>query len=161
MTYSVRYSLLLSIQTFLFVSDLFFNALTEFAKARPELQLVLFIFQDVLIIMSLTVMFVSFFSTYILQAGLVDLLFDKFRLTLLVSVSYLFYTISLHIWLLTERWNDPLNYEWSTSLVTYFICQRLFSPFYYYSIKRAILRISDPRFYQSLAWMAEKMMQET
>ncbi|KAK6644748.1 hypothetical protein RUM43_001021 [Polyplax serrata] len=157
MSYSVRYTFLLSTQTLLIIADILLNALSEFARPKPELQLVTFVFQDVFIVISLTVTLISFFSTYVFQAGLVELLFDRFRLAILISVFYLIVTIVLHAWLLTVRWNHPLQFNWSDSLSSYFIFQRMFSPVYYYSTKRAILRISDPRFYQNLEWISRKV----
>ncbi|EEB13113.1 conserved hypothetical protein [Pediculus humanus corporis] len=161
MSYSVRYTFLLTTQILLIIADVLLNSLSEFTRLKPELQLVAFIFQDVFIVISLTVTLIGFFSTYVFQAGLVELLFDRFRLAILISVFYFIITIILHAWLLTIRWNNPNNFNWTDGLTIFFSCQRMFSPIYYYSTKRAMLRISDPRFYQSLDWISRHILDKT
>lgn len=44
-----------------------------------------------------------FFNTYVFQAGLVNLLFHKFKGTILLSAAYLALSISFHIWIMVGR----------------------------------------------------------
>lgn len=41
-----------------------------------------------------------FFNTYVFQAGLVNLLFHKFKGTILLSAAYLALSISFHVWIM-------------------------------------------------------------
>lgn len=43
-----------------------------------------------------------FFNTFVFQAGLVNLLFHKFKGTILLSAAYLALSISFHIWLMVS-----------------------------------------------------------
>nr|CAD7265838.1 unnamed protein product [Timema shepardi] len=81
--------------------------------------------QVVCLIFAVIVLVLSFFSTYAFQAGLVELLYDRFGLTLFISVVYLLLTIALNIWTLTSRWDKPLQFVWPTGLLALFVTQRL------------------------------------
>lgn len=41
-----------------------------------------------------------FFNTYVFQAGLVNLLFHKFKGTIVLSAAYLALSISFHVWIM-------------------------------------------------------------
>lgn len=105
------------------------------------------------------------------QAGLLELLYDRFRLTIIICMLYFLLTITLHIWTLTLRWKEPLQHNWTVGLHVAFSFQKLgkciflktsgvvqcfffvsVAPLYYYFYKRAALRISDPRFYEDVDW---------
>ncbi|VEN46561.1 unnamed protein product [Callosobruchus maculatus] len=92
------------------------------------------------------------------MTGLVYLLYERFRITLLVCMAYFVLTTVVNIWLLVVRWNS-LKHAWSTSFLIIFIIQRFFSSIYYYYYKRAALRISDPRFHDDIEWDQNKMHQ--
>lgn len=44
-----------------------------------------------------------FFNTFVFQAGLVNLLFHKFKGTILLSAAYLALSISFHVWVMVGR----------------------------------------------------------
>ncbi|KAK9695613.1 Transmembrane protein 138 [Popillia japonica] len=114
--------------------------------------LILFILQDVCIVLALAALLLTFFSTYVFQAGLVELLYDKFRFTIMVCVIYFVLTTGVYIWTLSVRWKEPLKHNWSVGLYIMYIIQRFMAPVYYYFYKRAMLRISDPRFFEDFEW---------
>lgn len=58
------------------------------------------------------------------QAGLIELLYDRFRLTIIICMVYFIFTTILHIWTLSIRWKDPLEHSWSTGLHVFYIFQR-------------------------------------
>lgn len=149
---SGQYALILCCQTFLFWCDFALNAFSTLAKSNAGL-LILFIIQDVCIVLSISSLLLTFFSTYVFRAGLVEFLYSRFKCTLVVCILYFILTTVLHVWSLASRWNGPEDQKdwWSVELLIVFVTQRIWSPFYYYFFKRTALRISDPRFYVD-AW---------
>ncbi|KPJ05417.1 Transmembrane protein 138 [Papilio xuthus] len=144
---------LLSQLTFMFC-DLIFNCISLFSKSRDGL-LVLFIFQDLFLVLSVTIMLITFFSTYLFQAGLVEVLVRKFRTVAAVVAAYVLASIALHaVWLL-EKWADPRAVS-TPLLIVLFILQRCLSPWYYFWYKRAALRVADPRLYEDVDWISSQ-----
>lgn len=100
--------------------------------------------QDVCLITALAILLLSFFTTYVFQAsietilnsigsytgnfyfqtGLVYLLYERFRTTLVICMLYFILTTVLHIWSLITRWNNS-RYNWSTAFFILFVIQRL------------------------------------
>ncbi|VEN46560.1 unnamed protein product [Callosobruchus maculatus] len=153
-----KYTIILSLQTLLLITDWCINISLLLTRGSNAALLTLFIIQDVCLLLALTILLLTFFSTYIFQTGLVYLLYERFRITLLVCMAYFVLTTVVNIWLLVVRWNS-LKHAWSTSFLIIFIIQRFFSSIYYYYYKRAALRISDPRFHDDIEWDQNKMHQ--
>ncbi|KAK4881991.1 hypothetical protein RN001_005310 [Aquatica leii] len=148
-----RYIVILSFQVFLLFLDLCINTFSVFVRMYNAVMLILFIVQDVCLILALAVLLLTFFSTYVFQAGLIEILYDRFRVTIMMCIFYFILTTILHIWTLSVRWKNPLQHNWSAGLHTFYVLQRFAAPFYYYFYKRAALRISDPRFYEDIEWV--------
>ncbi|KAF5281190.1 hypothetical protein FQR65_LT14839 [Abscondita terminalis] len=148
-----RYICVLCFQIFLLLVDLCINAFSIFARLYNSLLLVLFVVQDVSLILALAVLLLTFFSTYVFQAGLIEILYDRFRITIIMCIIYFILTTILHIWTLSVRWKNPIEYNWTPSFHAFFVLQRFAAAFYYYFYKRAALRISDPRFYEDIEWV--------
>ncbi|XP_009958494.1 PREDICTED: transmembrane protein 138, partial [Leptosomus discolor] len=55
---------------------------------------------DIAILFNVIIIFLMFFNTFVFQAGLVNLLFHKFKGTILLSGAYLALSISFHIWVM-------------------------------------------------------------
>ncbi|XP_075215240.1 transmembrane protein 138 [Lycorma delicatula] len=142
-----RYRLLLFAQLFILLSDLLLNSFSESFRQDNSILLLLFIIQDSLQILAITLLLISLFQTNVFQAGFVELLFDRFRVTVFIALIYLFLTIIVQVYILTTRWSNPLKHRWASGLLFFYVLQRSCSCIYYYFYKRAILRISDPRFY--------------
>ncbi|XP_034623543.1 transmembrane protein 138 isoform X3 [Trachemys scripta elegans] len=98
-----NYSLVLSLQFLLIVYDLFVNSFSELLRTAPVIQLVLFIIQDIAILFNIIIIFLMFFNTFVFQAGLVNLLFHKFKGTIVLSAAYLVLSIAFHIWIMLRR----------------------------------------------------------
>ncbi|XP_053603514.1 transmembrane protein 138-like [Plodia interpunctella] len=154
-----RYTFCLFFQFAFIILDLIFNCVTLFPRSRDGL-LVLFIFQDLFLVLSITAMLMTFFSTYLFQAGLVEVLVRKFRAAGAVCVLYLCVSVCLHAAWLLQRWPEP-HAATPPALVCLFALQRCLSPWYYFFYKRAALRVSDPRFYEDIDWINRQLTPRT
>ncbi|XP_035395752.1 transmembrane protein 138 isoform X1 [Cygnus atratus] len=97
-----NYGLVLFLQFLLLFYDLFVNSFSELLRTAPAVQLVLFIIQDIAILFNVIIIFLMFFNTFVFQAGLVNLLFHKFKGTILLSAAYLALSISFHVWVMVQ-----------------------------------------------------------
>ncbi|XP_070511293.1 transmembrane protein 138 isoform X3 [Cardiocondyla obscurior] len=113
--------------------------------------------QDFCLIIALTLLLVNFFSTYIFQAGLIQLLYTRFRMTLVLCIIYMILSISLHTWHVTIHWSAPLKHYWTKGFHILYSAHRTVAVLYYYFYKRASLRIGDPRFYKGSAWVQKQL----
>ncbi|ERE78993.1 transmembrane protein [Cricetulus griseus] len=154
-----NYSLVLSLQFLLLSYDLFVNSFSELLRMAPVIQLVLFIIQDIAILFNIIIIFLMFFNTFVFQAGLVSLLFHKFKGTIILTAVYLALSISLHVWVMNLRWKNSSSFIWTDGLQTLFVFQRLAAVLYFYFYKRTAVRLGDPRFYQDSLWLRKEFMQ--
>ncbi|CAH1646884.1 unnamed protein product [Spodoptera littoralis] len=150
-----RYTFCLFFQVIFMLCDLLFNCVSLFPRSRDGL-LVLFIFQDLFLVLSITTMLMTFFSTYLFQAGLVEVLVRKFRAAGSVCVAYIVASVALHAAWLLEKWAEPESVS-TPLLICLFTLQRCLSPWYYFFYKRAALRVSDPRFYEDIDWINQQL----
>ncbi|XP_015989684.1 transmembrane protein 138 isoform X1 [Rousettus aegyptiacus] len=120
-----NYSLVLSLQFLLLSYDLFVNSFSELLRMAPVIQLVLFIIQDIAVLFNIIIIFLMFFNTFVFQAGLVNLLFHKFKGTIILTAMYFALSISLHVWVMNLRWKDSNRFVWTDGLQTLFVFQRL------------------------------------
>ncbi|KAH0621073.1 hypothetical protein JD844_022091 [Phrynosoma platyrhinos] len=120
-----NYSLVLSLQFLLLFYDLFVNSFSELLRMAPVIQLVLFIIQDIAILFNVIIIFLMFFNTFVFQAGLVNLLFHKFKGTIILSAAYLAFSISFHVWVMNLRWKNSNYFVWTDGLQALFVFQRL------------------------------------
>lgn len=58
--------------------------------------------QDIAILFNIIIIFLMFFNTFVFQAGLVNLLFHKFKGTIILTSVYLALSISLHVWVMVR-----------------------------------------------------------
>ncbi|XP_013193008.1 transmembrane protein 138 [Amyelois transitella] len=151
-----RYTFCLFFQfTFIFI-DLVFNCVSLFPRSRDGL-LVLFIFQDLFLVLSITTLLMTFFSTYLFQAGLVEVLVRKFRVCGAVCAAYVCASVALHAAWLLQRWRSAPAAASAPALLVLFTLHRCMSPWYYFFYKRAALRVSDPRFYEDMDWINRRV----
>ncbi|XP_055709539.1 transmembrane protein 138 [Phlebotomus papatasi] len=144
-----KYSAFLFVQIALLLFDLSVNTFSFLARGNKSHLISIYVAQDVCLLISFCALFYSLYSTYVYQAGLSELLYTKFRSVFCILVVYFL------LCLLTQIAFYSL--PWPKTITALYIIQRLFSPFYYYSCKRASLRVSDPRFYENLDWISEQM----
>ena len=85
-----RYHPVAYLQIFLLFVDIFVNAFGELFRSSNIVLLVLYIIQDVCLLLALVILFLVFFNTFVFQAGLISLLVRKFKTAILcIVVSYL------------------------------------------------------------------------
>ncbi|XP_047525740.1 transmembrane protein 138-like [Pieris napi] len=145
-----RYSTCLVFQMLFMCCDLLFNCWSLFPKSRGGL-LLLFFFQDLCLVLAITSILIPLFSTYLFQAGLMEVLIRKFRVAGIVILAYFLLSIALQSAWIIEKWDDTESV--STPLVmVLFTLQRCMAPGYYFFYKRASLMVSDPRFYEDVDW---------
>ncbi|XP_036718125.1 transmembrane protein 138 isoform X3 [Balaenoptera musculus] len=154
-----NYSLVLSLQFLLLSYDLFVNSFSELLRMAPVIQLVLFIIQDIAVLFNIIIIFLMFFNTFVFQAGLVNLLFHKFKGTIILTAVYFALSISLHVWVMNLRWKNSNRFVWTDGLQTLFVFQRLAAVLYCYFYKQTAVRLGDPRFYQDSLWLRKEFMQ--
>ncbi|EPY89641.1 hypothetical protein CB1_000089007 [Camelus ferus] len=159
-----NYSLVLSLQFLLLSYDLFVNSFSELLRMAPVIQLVLFMglyhsIQDIAVLFNIIIIFLMFFNTFVFQAGLVNLLFHKFKGTITLTAVYFALSISLHVWVMNLRWKNSNRFVWTDGLQTLFVFQRLVAVLYCYFYKRTAVRLGDPRFYQDSLWLRKEFMQ--
>uniref|UniRef100_A0A9L0TDN6 Transmembrane protein 138 n=1 Tax=Equus caballus TaxID=9796 RepID=A0A9L0TDN6_HORSE len=154
-----NYSLVLSLQFLLLSYDLFVNSFSELLRMAPVIQLVLFIIQDIAVLFNIIIIFLMFFNTFVFQAGLVNLLFHKFKGTIILTGVYFALSISLHVWVMNLRWKNSKRFVWTDGLQTLFVFQRLAAVLYCYFYKRTAVRLGDPRFYQDSLWLRKEFLQ--
>ncbi|KAL4705829.1 hypothetical protein ACJJTC_017806 [Scirpophaga incertulas] len=150
-----RYTICLFFQLLLMLCDLLFNCMSLFPRTRHGL-LVIFLFQDILLVLATTTMLLTFFSTYLFQAGLVEVLVSKFRAAAGVCIAYITACIVLHTVWLHEKWTESDSIS-TPMLIFLFTVQRCLSPCYYFFYKRAAIRISDPRLHEDIDWLNSQL----
>jgi len=147
---------MLTVQYIFLMIDLLINTFSELFRFESVILLVIFVIQDVCLVFSLIIVFLSFFSTYVFQAGLVGLLVSRYKVPIIISITYLGLSIGYHVSSLNTRWYEPQSYWWTDSLLALFVIHRFVSALYYYYYKRAGLSIADPRYYEDLSWVKEE-----
>lgn len=65
--------------------------------------------QDIAILFNIIIIFLLFFNTFVFQAGLVSLLFRKFKGTIVLTAVYFALSIALHVWVMVSGGCEPLN----------------------------------------------------
>ncbi|KAM8940563.1 transmembrane protein 138 [Pelodytes ibericus] len=151
-----NYSLVLSLQFLLLLFDLFVNSFSELLRSAPVIQLVLFILQDVGTLFAAIVLFLMLFNTFVFQAGLLNLLCQRFQVTVFMCTLHLALSVSLHVWIMNLRWNTENHFIWSDGLQALFVLQRFVAVLYFYFYKRTALSLGDPRFYHDSIWLRKE-----
>ncbi|XP_070165972.1 transmembrane protein 138 [Polyergus mexicanus] len=151
-----QYMAIAILQYIILFFDICVNSFASFARQHPTDLLVLYVIQDFCLIAALTLLLVNFFSTYIFQAGLIQLLYTRFRMTLILCIIYMILSISLHTWHITIHWSAPLKH-WTKGFHILYSIHRTVAVLYYYFYKRASLRIGDPRFYKGSVWVQKQL----
>lgn len=113
-----RYSFILLVQLFFLVSDLFFNSVGVFLKEKKSITFLYFL-QDAFLILSLSSLVYSCYSTYVYQAGLTSIINRVFRVPVLITLIYIILSITLHI--------CTIFYEgvWPKTITALFVIQKL------------------------------------
>ncbi|KHN82912.1 Transmembrane protein [Toxocara canis] len=156
-----KYGAVLALQMSMLLLDVSFNATATLFTYDNTVQLMIFILQDAMIIMTVIVMVISFSSTFVFQAGLISLLLTKFASTIVLSIIYLFLSMLLHFFTLRQRWYNTEGTIWTYPFIAIFITQRLSSVSYYFAYKRTALLLSNPKYQHDSSWIREKIRQKS
>ncbi|KAH7727028.1 hypothetical protein AAVH_05252 [Aphelenchoides avenae] len=137
--------------------DLGFNVATTLLYQRNNTQLLLFILQDTLIVMSIIALFITFSSTFVFQAGLIGVLLKKFSPAIFISFSYLALSIALHVVSLKDRWDSERRYIWPIYITVLYVLQRTGAAIHYFTYKRTVFFLGDPKYHRDSEWLREKI----
>lgn len=148
------YSVILVLQLLHLVVDLLCNTSTIILGTKnPVILLVLYLIQDIGLILAVVLIFLIFFNTFAFKAGLLSLLIWKFLATLFVSLVYFLLTLGYHVWSLSLQWKRPHSYIWNDGLQAMYVLQKVVAVVYYYLYKRAALRLGDAKYYEDSNWL--------
>merc|ERR1712106_404832 len=109
-------------QLVMMAADLFVNVFAEFWRAQFVVILVLFIFQGLIQVINLLIAFLMLTNTQMFKAGIVGVMFKKFRWTFGVSGLYFLLTVALRIYqsnIMSEN-----NWYWDGAFIPVFILHR-------------------------------------
>ncbi|XP_011495447.1 PREDICTED: transmembrane protein 138 [Ceratosolen solmsi marchali] len=151
-----QYAFTLFLQHILLLFDVCANSFSTFLRSNPTNLLILFIIQDFCLIVAFSILLINIFATYVFQAGLIKLLFVKFRMTLIICVIYIILSISLHCWHVKIHYTSPLSDFWPTTYHCLYSLHKTTAVLYYYLSRRTSLRISDPRFHKGSNWIQKQ-----
>lgn len=153
-----RYSLALVLQLLLLAVDVTCNSFAVlFGSSNTVVLLVMYMVQDIALVFNLILLFLVFFNTFVFKAGLVSLLVKKFAGTLIIGILYVALTLAFHVWNLNTRWGRAYEYRFSAGLQVLYVLQKLLAVGYYYSYKRAALRLGDLKYYEDSEWLRKHL----
>ncbi|CAH0763089.1 unnamed protein product [Bemisia tabaci] len=143
-----RYTLIICFQLALVLIDICFNVLSSVVTVKKGFQLTGYIIQDALQLVAFVILSMSVFQTSVFEAGFVELLYKKFRITMLTASVYFLSTVSFQSYDMILRWSSSSPGPRCPYLSALQVLQWTVAPIHYYSYKRAALKISDPRLYR-------------
>ncbi|CAH8609173.1 unnamed protein product [Schistosoma bovis] len=82
--------------------------------------------QDLCILFCSLIFCLLLSSTFVFQAGYINLLLSQFKDAILVTLCYLILSISLHCWGAISRWNDPAKMPSSVGYQILYAFQRTY-----------------------------------
>ncbi|XP_065829702.1 transmembrane protein 138-like [Oscarella lobularis] len=151
-----RYRLILILLFSLLFVDLLVNSISGLFSDDDVAALILYIVQDVCLVIDVIVLFLIFFNTYVFKAGLVSVIIRKFKSTIVVSLLYLGLCLAYHIWSLRRQWGKSDVYIWNAGVQALFVIQRLVGVAYYYSYLKTMLKLGDEKYYRNSDWLKKE-----
>ncbi|XP_059469008.1 transmembrane protein 138-like [Neocloeon triangulifer] len=162
-----RYVTLITVQSMLLVLDMCINAFSDLTLTDTIVALVVFILQDMALVFAIILIFLSFFSTFLFQAGLLSDVTKEFGSSIFISTLYLILSVALHWVTLQEStssddWSEeePLSrslitvdQRWPSARLPLYATHRFCSVIYYYSYKSTMLRIANSKYYNDTIWI--------
>ncbi|XP_072161139.1 transmembrane protein 138 isoform X3 [Bemisia tabaci] len=101
-----RYTLIICFQLALVLIDICFNVLSSVVTVKKGFQLTGYIIQDALQLVAFVILSMSVFQTSVFEAGFVELLYKKFRITMLTASVYFLSTVSFQSYDMILRWSS-------------------------------------------------------
>ena len=144
-------SMLIIFQHLLLLFDLTVSSILFLLLQNKIVLLIFVVLQDIGLILSLTLYFVSFINTSYFKAGFILPLILKFWLTLLTILLYVILSVVFQAVFLSHTWNrlDGYATAWSPLVQVFYVLQRSLAVLFYYSYKRTSLQICTPQFYNT------------
>ena len=154
-------NILLQLLEYLFLTiDLLCNIFDDYFGHKLTLRLSVYICQNLSQILALILLCLLFFQSKILQAGYLRHILRPHCYGLIISIIYLFTTVTLQFQIITVYWNKPLDSdqyldtkEWSKCKITFiwFVGQRILASIYYICYRRVSSVLHDPDLIDKLA----------
>ncbi|XP_038413466.1 transmembrane protein 138-like [Canis lupus familiaris] len=119
----------------------------------PIILLVFFIIQDTASLFHI-IIFLLFFNTFFLQAGLVHLGFRKCKGTIVLTAVFFALSISLHVWVMNLHWKHS-NCFVCTQGLQMLLYSRAAAVLYCHFYKWTAVRLGDPHFCQDSLWLCK------
>eukprot|EP00118_Oscarella_pearsei_P026755 m.310393 g.310393 ORF g.310393 m.310393 type:complete len:160 (+) comp51384_c0_seq1:34-513(+) len=151
-----RYRLILILICTLLFIDLLVNSVAGLFSGNDVVSLIVYIIQDVSLIVAIIILFLIFFNTYVFKAGLVSVIIRKFKSTIVISVLYLCLCLGYHVWTLNLQWGVTDAFVWNPGVQALYVIQRLFGVMYYYSYFKTALKLGDEKYYKNSDWLKKE-----
>ena len=68
-------------------------------------------------------------------------------------------SLALHIWTMSQKWGSEMKYIWNDGYQALYAIQRFVSTVYYFTYKRAMIKLADPRYYRDTEWLQLEFQQ--
>ena len=151
------YSFTLTLQFVHLALDILINTLSVVFWVRSPVTLVfLYIVQDIGIVVAAIFVILVFFDTYAFKAGLLAVLCKKFSYSFVMAIIYGIITIGYQSWTTYLRFSSTIL-VWNGGLQTLYILQKLVAVLYYYSYKRAALKLGNMKYYEDSDWLRTRL----
>ncbi len=147
------YSFTLTLQFIHLAVDLLINSVSASLWNRdPIVLVVLYIIQDVGLVIAAILTFLVFFDTFAFKAGLLNVLCKNFSYSFAMGAIYGVFNIGYQSWTVYLRFSSRI-FVWNAGLQLLYIVQKLIAIAYYYSYKRAAMKLSDKKYYENSEWL--------
>lgn len=151
------YSFTLTLQFVHLALDILINALSAVLWTTSPVALVVFyVVQDLGLIVAAIFTFLVFFDTYAFKAGLLNVLCKKFSYSFIMAIVYGVFTVGYQSWSIYLRFSSKILI-WNGGLQILYIVQKLLAVGYYYSYKRAALKLGDMKYYEDSVWLRTRL----
>jgi len=151
------YSLTLTLQFIHLAVDITINALSSSLWSSSSVTLVvLYIIQDIGLVVAAIFTFLVFFDTYAFKAGLLNVLCKSFSYSFIVAAVYGAFTLGYQSYSVYLRFSSRIL-VWNAGLQMLYVIQRIIAVAYYYSYKRAALKLGNMKYYENSDWLRSQL----
>lgn len=119
-------------QCVLLLADMTFNSVVGIFIFSPQIQMIIYIIQDVCLLVSGGFICVLVFSSWYCTSGFVSPLFRKFAAVIVVWTIYFALSLGLHAWCITQWYAHDQIYLGTIGYQAFHVIHRTLSYFYYY-----------------------------
>jgi hypothetical protein len=116
----------------------------------PQIQVAIFIVQDLCLLLAAGAFFFQIFSSSLCLTGFLRPLLNQSWSPAVAWLIYFGLTVGLHVWAITQWYQNDVFYLFSAAFRVLFTVQRVFSYIYYYLFYRKALGTSNHG--QRISW---------